>query len=544
MSLPRKQPTPQLGASRDAAVKRYNSNQRSHKRKGTWDIYRRAVDDYHNLDHAEVVPHSDIGKPVTDVYYLPMHGITKNSSTTTKLCVVCDASARTTTGVSLNDTLLVGPSLYPRLTTIVNQFRVPAIGMTADILKMYLQVALSPDERDFHRFVHQDEAGQLKDWRMKRLTFGVSSSPFLATQVMRQVAVDHQSDHPLAAEIVNKSFYVDDVLTGSDDLSTAKRIREDLTELTGRACMKLCKWRTSSPQLRDSIPEELRELTNLSISLAPSECPKTLGLHWDTNKDCFFVPTPEVQEQPRVTKRVLASVVATIFDVLGWFSPATLTAKMLLQETWSLKIDWDHPLPDFLHQKWNVWIRELPEIMNCPVPRHLGLMNVPVIDRQLHGFCDASIKAYGGVIYLRTFHANTNVTINLISSKSKVAPLKSSTVPRLELCGAVVLAELLETTAKDLDIPMSAVYAWSDSAVVLGWLQKHPSRLCVYVANRVTKIASLINPSQWRYVTTLLNPADLLSRGVLPTQLAETQLWWNGPPWLALQPAQWPRRPI
>lgn len=184
VSLPWKLAAPELGASREVALRRYCQNERSRKRQGTWDMYCDEVNNYSQLGHAELVPPKDLGKPDSMIYYLPMHGVEKSCSTTTKLRVVCDASAKTSSGVSLNDTLLVGPSLYPRLTSVVNRFRVPRIGMTADVSKMYRQIALHPDKTDYHRFLQRDEAGVMRDWRMTHLTFGVTTSPFLATQVL------------------------------------------------------------------------------------------------------------------------------------------------------------------------------------------------------------------------------------------------------------------------------------------------------------------------------------------------------------------------
>lgn len=196
-----------------------------------------------------------------------------------------------------------------------------------------------------------------------------------------------------------------------------------------------------------------------------------------------------------------------------------------------------------MQTKWHSWLIELPSMTSHPIPRHFGLPDKTIVTQQLHGFADASTLAYGGVVYLRTFHADTEVTVDLVSSKARVAPLKSLTIPRLELCGTLLLSQLLDAVASDLSIPKSTIYAWSDSSAVLGWINQTPSRLNVFVANRVSKLTSLIAPTQWRYVSTLNNPADLLSRGVLPQALRYNHLWWEGPPWLLQDPSCWPRRP-
>lgn len=228
---------------------------------------------------------------------------------------------------------------------------------------------------------------------------------------------------------------------------------------------------------------------------------------------------------------------------MGWFTPATLPATVLLQETWEQQVGWDDTLPDQLFQRWKAWVIKMPGITKHPVPRHLGLSNRVVQTRELHGFSDASTQAYGGVVYLRTFYTTLEVTVNLITAKAQVAPLKPMTMPRLELCRAVLLAQLLRLAAADLDIDDSSIYAWTDSAVVLGWTTKPPSKLSVFVGNRVAKLTALVEPSHWRYVNMACNPADLLSRGTSPDTLLETELWWKGPDWLSQEPSQWPRRP-
>ena len=170
---------------------------------------------------------SDMMKEPTQSCYMPMHGVVKESSTSTKLRVVFDASATTTSGFSFHDTFLMGPSLYPHITTVVTQFRRYKFALTADISKMFREIALHRNEYDFHRFVLMEGNGVLSDFRMTRLTFGVTSSPFLATHVQRQLAEDYRKDHPLAADAIIFDFNLDDCLIGADSLEAAISLRED-----------------------------------------------------------------------------------------------------------------------------------------------------------------------------------------------------------------------------------------------------------------------------------------------------------------------------
>ena len=542
VSLPKRIPTPRLGDSRQLALKRYYSNERSLKKKGTWEQFQSVVREYADLDHAELVPRDELQRPAGTVYYLPMHDVVKDSSTTTKLGVVFDASAKTNTGFALNDLLLPGPSLYPSLPTVLNKFRRHRIGMSADISKMFREVVLNREERDLHRFFMRSESGDLEEWRMKRLTFGVTSSPFLATQVLRQVAEDYQQDFLIAAESIRTEFYVDDVLTGANTIDEAKIIREELNSLLFKAGMKLRKWRSSSSDLIESIPEVLQEKAVSPITSSSSHGTKALGVYWNTQTDMLHVSTPELKPQYVPTKREITSVLARVFDVLGWFAPAIVFVKILLQKLWESKLGWDDPIPDHLKVIWERWTGELSSITEKPIPRKLFAISSEVVDIQLHGFSDASMAAYGGVIYLRARYTDASVTVTIVSAKTRVAPLKKQTIPKLELCGALLTARLLSSVAADLNVPTAKLYAWSDSAIVLSWLVSTPSRLKVYVAHRVREIVSKVPGSQWRYVSTDVNPADFASRGLLPQELVGKDLWWDGPPWLRLSPSQWPHR--
>ena len=135
-----------------------------------------------------------------------MHGVEKESSTTSKLRIVFDASAKSSYGNSLNDVLLTEPSLYPLLTTIINRFRLHRIGMSGDISKMFREVGLHHDDFDLHRFLHMEASGKIVDCRMKRLTFGVTTSPFLLTQVLRQLALDYATDYPIASALIQQAY--------------------------------------------------------------------------------------------------------------------------------------------------------------------------------------------------------------------------------------------------------------------------------------------------------------------------------------------------
>ena len=214
--------------------------------------------------------------------------------------------------------------------------------------------------------------------------------------------------------------------------------------------------------------------------------------------------------------------------------------KILLQRVWELKVGWDEPVPEQILVVWQRWRRELPALSSKSVPRCYFPRESQINSIQLHGFSDASEVAYAGVVYFRLVDSKHEVHTSLIMSKTKVAPIKRLSIPRLELCGAVVLAKLLQHVQRIFNIPQSDIYAWTDSTVVLGWLTGNPRRFKTYVGNRVSSIVDHISPDRWRHVAGADNPADCASRGIFPLDLLDHRLWWHGPQWLREDHSQWP----
>ena len=275
--------------------------------------------------------------------------------------------------------------------------------------------------------------------------------------------------------------------------------------------------------------------------------PKALGLEWDSRLD-LIAPAIKLAAYYKETKRGVVADVSRTFDILGWISPAVVLMKLLYQKLWQLKIGWDEPVPDDLIKLHSTWRKQLPVLCNKKIPRYYCRSHSSLISRELHGFADASAKAYGAVVYLRTTYHHHPPLLSLVVSKTRVAKLTPSTIPRQELCAAVLLTELLSEVKTILNIPDEMVYAWSDSSIVLSWLDGHPRDYKVFVTNRVSSILQVTTPSTWRHVPTTDNPADCASRGVMPEELLNHTLWWEGPEWLLHQsitiPHQPPRKPL
>ena len=270
-----------LGESRTQALNRFKANERSLVRKGIWTQFQNVVQEYIGLDHAELVPPAEPNKPVGKMFYLPMHGVKKECSSTAKLRVVFDASTKSSTSISLNDTLMVGPTLYPNLTDVLIRFRSYPVAIAGDISKMYRAVQLTPGDRDLHRFLWQPNlTSAIQDYRMKHVTFGVASSPYLATQVLQQTAHDFGEEFTLAKPHIFSSFYVDDCLAGADSPENAIKLQQQLRYLLQKGGFDLRKWKSNSQIVLDSIPATLHDPAQVKaltegLSNAPQ---KTLGM--------------------------------------------------------------------------------------------------------------------------------------------------------------------------------------------------------------------------------------------------------------------------
>ena len=351
--LPKKPDVSVLGESRSQAVRRFLSLERSLRAKKQFQEFEAVMQEYLDMGHAELVPETDLNKPQESVFYLPMHAVRKESSTTTKVRAVFDASAKSSSGISLNDTLLVGPTVHSSLVDVLLRFRAHRIALTTDVSRMYRAVLLAPSDRDLHRFVWRSSPSQtLQDYRMTRITFGVSASSFAANMSVKQNALDFAMEYPLAVKAVEESFYVDDGLTGADSVDGAIKLQGELQDLFERGGFLLRKWNSNNPDVLQHISPELRDSKSTQDISDSGGYTKTLGIEWNVKSDCLRLTVAEFGSLENMTKRTLVSDIARTFDVLGWFAPTIISMKILLQRLWESKVGWDDPVPEQICDIW------------------------------------------------------------------------------------------------------------------------------------------------------------------------------------------------
>lgn len=441
---------------------------------------------------------------------------------------------------SLNNCLHVGPNLLPLLADALLRWRRHQYVVTADFTKMYRQILVHPEDRDFQRILWRaTETQRVKEYRLNTVTYGLSCAPYLAVRTLHQLAEDEGSRYPIGALAVKQDAYVDDVLSGADSIADLKEAANQLHQLCKAGGFPLQKWASNFTNLMQFMPQEVQESTcplttthdNHTEHKTWTDCTHSaLGLQWAPHDDSFrFTITDVAGGSP--TKRGVVSKAAQLFDPLGWLTPVTVRAKITIQTTWLLGLGWDDPLPGTLAQEWMHFCEELRLLEGVRVPRPL-YHDSHQHQREIHGFADASERAYGAVLYLRTRGNEKQWHTTLITAKSKVAPLQQVSLPRLELCAAHLLARLTQKTINTLSTDITAIHLWSDSTVAIGWIQAHPSRWKTYVANRVADIQRRVPEALWHHIAGTDNPADCASRGLFPSHLLEWTLWWKGPGFL------------
>lgn len=523
VAIPFKENLEKLGNSMHHAEKRLITLERKLARQpDIREEYTKFLDEYKSLGHMSEITdkeqlHTQVG------YYLPHHAVFKLSSTTTKLRVVFDGSAKTSSGLSLNDVQWVGPVVQDDLISILLRFRKHRYVLSADIAKMYRQIWVQEEDRKFQRILWRNDKNEtIKTYNLNTVTYGTASAPFLATKVLQHIGQIHQSSHPLASHTILHDFYVDDLLTGTDSITEIIQLKTELSNILHSSGFELRKWASNEASIFSSQVDNQDQL-----QIASDSGSKTLGLFWNFQQDVlrFSVKGPT---NSRITKRTILSDISQIFDPLGLIGPATVQAKMMLQELWQLRVSWDESLPQHLHFRWSAFREELEHINSIKIPR----CALPAEGQriELHGFSDASEKAYGACIYLRTLHDDGRWSSNLLCAKSKVAPLKVISLPRLELCGAQLLVQLAKKVRNSIGITYDEHY-WCDSTIVLAWINSPSKQWKTFVANRTSEIQRLSH-GKWLHVISSENPADIISRGISPSALVDDNLWWNGPSWL------------
>lgn len=510
--LPFKTETKNISNTQDIAFKRLRQIQkRMQADKKFAEQYTNAINEYIKTGH--LIPLTK-QQQQTQGYYIPHHAIIKEERITTKVRIVYDASATGDTGISLNNSLQIGPTIQPSLHKHLFRLRQSPIIVLADITKMYRQVNIHEQDHTWQRILWSESISTPpKHYALTTVTFGVSASPFLAIRSLLETS-NYTNDSNLKNAILN-SFYVDDYIGTANTIQEATETSTKLWKHLHTFGFEIVKWSSNHDTVLQHIPSSAH-LPQQSITNIAASTTKILGVKWNKQNDTLMynINLPVLDN---ITKRKILATTSQIYDPLGILAPLTSSIKQNFQKLWLQNEPWDRTL----NTKWEHWWNKL--ILNAnqtiSIPRLL-----PSGPFHLIIFCDASNTAYASVAYMKSLN---NQQMYILESKTKVAPLTKTTIPRLELTAATQAVTLAESLVKTLNNTPEQIIIYSDSQIVLHWIKNHASTFKQYVANRIKRIQSTNLSITWKHINGNMNPADLATREYKQSMLNNTSIWWQ-----------------
>ena len=457
-------------------------------------------------------------------FFMPHFPVLRDSETT-PLRIVFDASSG---NPSLNSCLHEGPNMMQDLAELLLRFRTKKIGLSADIARAFLSVQLLESDRKYVRFLwykDNDVTKQLVPYHCNTVIFGNVSSPFSLAITLHKHLSAYDS---LVAKDMSNKLYVDNLLTGVNSEEEALAYYQESCDIMNHASFKLRQWASNSKTLRNiAAADDLHTKTDQV---------NVLGMKWEQSTDTLSLAKKDLQTDQKITKRMVTSQSASVFDPLGLIAPIVIPAKSFINKLWINNKAWDEHLTQQERDEWDSIAQNLNHVHDVRIPRWIGAD----VNKDLHLiiFCDACpTTALGCVAYAKQGNG-----VALLGSKNKIISQKNAhqTVPKLELMAMAIGASygdtLREVYAKDYN-SIDITYA-TDSEIALYWL-KSTKKLKPFVQNRVNIIKEKSNPDSWYHVATTDNPADILSRGSTIKNIKHTS-WLNGPTWLKDNRDTWP----
>ena len=464
-----------------------------------------------------------------------------------KMRVVFDFSAKFK-GKCLNNELIQGPNLTNPMIGVILRFRKEDIAYTADIEAMYYQVSVPEDQRSLLRFLYWpngDLNAEPVEYELCVHPFGAVSSGSCAIFALKRTADEEEATFgPDAANAIHRNFYVDDHLNSVDSVEKGKKLFTATREMCSSSGFNLTKFVSNSPELMAQVPSECLAPQSIDLSMSKQPIPLDswiLGVFWVLESDSLEFRIV-LKDKPLTRKGVLATI-GSVFDPTGLAGPFVLPGRVVLQKSTKEKAGWDDLLSDALRFAWEKWRAELPQLEQIKMRRCYKPPGFKSVSASLHSFSDACDYGYGMVTYLRQVSDQGEVCASFVMAKSRVVPVKQTTVPRMELTAAVVSAEVTALVKEELDMSLASETYWVDSTIALGYIQNETKRARTYVANRQNKILRLTAKESWNHIDTKVNPADYASRGLTVAEEDKVNVWLNGPQmlWEKDDPSEKPR---
>ncbi|KAL7293995.1 hypothetical protein TKK_0012568 [Trichogramma kaykai] len=466
----------QLGSSESAARASLASLHRRMKRDPQFTAeYRKFMSQYEALGHMKQLQATETlasGKPI---HYIPHHGIWQRSDGGPKLRVVFDASRPTSSGLSLNDLLHSGPKLQRDLWIVLLRWRTHRIAFCTDVQMMFRQITVDERDVDWQRILwSKDDDEPVRHYQLQTVTYGTACAPYLALRTLQQLCEDEHARFPATSAVLMSDRYVDDILSGAHEVHDARVLRDQLIQLMRAGGFPLRKWVANHSELLDDMNSE--ELLRPTWITFDRDGPvKELGVSWNPRDDVLRLGSSTAVER-RLSKRKVLAELAAVFDPCGWAAPTILLAKMLVQDLWRAKLEWDEELPESMSRRWLSIRQDLSTLTEVSIPRWIGV-GATDTSFTVHAFANASRRAMAAVAYSRVEECQDKVTVRLLIAKTKLSPIRClrpastsiprMTIPRLELRAALIAARLLRAITEELHVDIKTCSAWTDSTIAL-----------------------------------------------------------------------------
>ena len=363
------------------------------------------------------------------VWYLPHHPVI-NKQKPDKIRRVTNAASKYK-GISLNDALRTGPDLLCNLHGLLLRFKQYSLAITADIEAMFMQIGIQPQAQNYLRFLWT-ENGNERIFKYNRLIFGATCSPSCAIFVLKKCAKDNKQEHPEAHISIKQQFCMNDFKQTYVSEGEARRNAQEIKTVLHTGGFKLTKFLSNKPAALEKLLEEDK---------AELKAQRILGQTWDPKTDKLMFAKPKLlYTGQQMTQRKVLSMAASLFDPVGLISPFAIRIRCILHRIIKEGRNWDQLVSECFQQELQEWMDELNSMTSIQIPRSM----IPNTNgtHQLHTFTDASMSAIAAIVYVRTTNADGSCTSQYVISKTKVAPIKQLSIPKLELEAATLGAEL------------------------------------------------------------------------------------------------------
>lgn len=536
--------SPKMPESRQAAFKRlqHTTEKKLDRDKELAEAYCQKIDEHLQKGYLKKLEDVDRQIPMEKVWYIPHFPIFHPAKK--KLRIVFDCAARSN-GVALNDVLVKGPDLLKPLPAVLGNFRRGRYAFMGDIREMFHRVHVKVEDQNYQRILWRGMERKIEpeEYKLTVLTFGANCSPALASYAKEVNAKDFQEEYPEAVQEILNHTYCDDYLGTSETTMEAQKLISDVVKVFKSGGFDIVNWCANDMQVLKNLAQD--QLSAKVVNFETNVSERVLGMLWLPSEDVFTfkvnfrqVPADILSGERLPTMREVLRLIMSIFDPLGFIAVFTVKGKIFLQEMWKQKLGWDTEISGDLVIQWRKFLKDLKEIEEVKVPRYFSV-NLPKAHLiELHVFGDASEKAFAEVAYLRiVFDEGSDVS--LVCARSRVAPLKQMSIPRMELQAAVLCVRLAKTIREFLEVKIDNVVFWSDSMTVLKWIRNDNRRFKDFVAHRLGEIEENSEVKSWRWVPTKMNVADLATRAST-SDLSPESVWFLGPSFLKKDSSQWP----